>query len=117
MGIDLTLLPFSYETSSHSVLQLMHRRELWCPIEDIELEHGIHVPDGFMSYLGRNEDGETTFGETLTTPYGERMKYLTAGQLLPLRNHPAAQDNDVNRAVWAYLAELDPTTKVALYWH
>jgi hypothetical protein len=122
MGVDLRLLPFEADNAggisfSHSILSLERRRELWDPIAKIEAAHGHDVPDGFCSFLSRGKDGDTCYGRTTTTPYGSRLKYVTAGDLKQLANHPAVTDNHINQAIWAYLACLPDSTKIALYWH
>ncbi len=117
MGVDLTLLPFDADRAnlsfSHSVLGIERRRELWDLILEMEIDV---VPNGFTSYLSRLENGETGYGETMETPYGEPLKYTKAERLVSLAHHEEVRNNFKNRAVWAYLMELPPETKIALYW-
>lgn len=121
MGVDLQMLPFEAENVvcySHTVLNCERRRELWDAIYPIEATHGQTVPDGFTSYLSRDEKYEEPhYGKTLTTPYGDNLQYVKAKHLKPLASHESVQDNTLNRAVWAYLACLDDEAKVALYWN
>ena len=122
MGLDLSLLPFDADHEglafSHTVLDCERRRVLFDQILAIEKAHGRDVPERFTSYLSRDDKYEDThYGVTKDTPYGEPLKYVTAGQLVPLESRPEVEDCK-NRAVWAYLGALDdPQTKIALYWH
>lgn len=115
MGVDLTLLPFTYDmgasASSHTVLHLCRHRDL---LDKIQSLPSFQVPKDFATYL---KGGREEFGNLQDTPYGERLKYTTAESLLVLRDHVDVKDNWDNRAAWAYLAELPPDTKIALFWH
>ena len=121
MGLDLRLLPFDADIEelsfSHTILDCLRRGELFDEILKIEEEHGLAVPDRFASFVGHGKDGEPCYGVTVTTPYGEPLLYTTAASLLTLKDREGVTDNYQNRAIWAYLAELPPATKVALYWH
>lgn len=114
MGLDLALLPFSYDLCSFTVLQCERRRELWRVVTGLP---AWPVDPGFSSYCGQIPGGGYAYGETQETPYGRRLTYTTVKHLLTLRDHEGVMDNPNNRAVWAYLNELPPSTKVALYWH
>ena len=118
MGVDLRLLPFDGDIGnfafSHTVLGCERRRNLWDKIEALP---SLPVPDGFTSFTGDAPDGELGYGETLTTPYGERVQYTIISELLKLTLDPGVTDNYKNRAIWAYFAQLPSNTKVALYWH
>lgn len=119
MGVDLALLPFDFESDrfsfSHTVLNTERRKDLW---EEIARLESKAVPDGFNSYVSRNDDYEEShYGETLETPYGDRLTYVLASDLLAFWDHPGVKDEEKNRAVWAYLNCLNPQTKVALFWH
>lgn len=118
MGVDLRLLPFDADFFSHTVLDCERRHELWPAIEKVETRNGRDVPDNFQSFIGRSDrfDG-TCYGTTIRTAYGENLKYVLVSDLLPLASHGAVQDNEKNRAIWTYLSQLKPETKVALYWH
>lgn len=118
MGVDLRLLPFDGDHFSQTMLDCERRRELWEPIGKIEKKVGRDVPENFNSFCGKDDgyDG-TCYGRTLITPYGGKLKYVTAKDLTKLAKHEAVLDNEKNRAIWAYLACVSPGTKVALYWH
>lgn len=120
MGVDLRLLPIECEHEnlwySHSMLSLERRRELWPLFAELEKTSGV-VDPSFTSFCGRQDNGENGYGKTLETPYGQPLTYLTAEQILTLKDHEAVQDNTTNRAIWAYLAHLNPKMKIALYWH
>lgn len=119
MGIDVQLLPFSYN-SSFSVLALSRRSDLIQELSDINDKQGIDVPRDFYSYVSRDSsDGceESHFGKTIEDSYGNRVKWVHCSDLLALSKHPGVQDNRENRAVWAYLKELEPQAQVALFFH
>lgn len=119
MGLDLTLLPFDCDQGnfcfSHTMLDCERRRDLFEAIMKMLKE--TPVPDGFMSFRGRTQEGDTSYGVTTTTPYGAPLGWVPAGDLVNLGVHIGVLDNHLNRAIWAYLRELPKETKVALFWH
>ena len=119
MGLDLTLLPFNSNSPtsdfSQTVLPCFSRKNLFGQIA--KLSNQRDVPETFNSYLSGGSDGERCFGLTLNTAYGEPLKCVKAGDLAALWVHHDVQDNSINKAVWAYLAELPEDTNVALYWN
>jgi len=122
MGLDLRLLPFDCNNPnlsfSHTVLDCERRRGLFDVILKIEKTVGAAVPRGFASLSNRNpSSGETGYGETTRTPYGDTLMAIRVCHLLTVRKHEGAVDNWKNRAIWSYLAELPLDTQVALYLH
>ena len=120
MGLDLTLLPF-YSNSptcdiAHTIIQCGRSSGLFDAIMALEEHRGRDVPATFTTYLSREEDQDTHYGLTIDTPYGEPLKYISAGSLAQIAEE-LIRDNPLNRAVWAYLGELPATWPVALYWH
>ena len=121
MGLDLKLLPFDADAGdrisySHTILNCLRRSDLFEEILEMEERFGHAVPKGFSSYLRSTKNRGSHYGVTVTTPYGEILKYVTAGMLTAFSDHEGVLDNHWNRAIWAYLKELPPGTKVALYW-
>ena len=120
MGVDLTLLPLKFDQPnigiqfSFSLIAVERRRELWPKIRDLRSE--LLSPD-LCSFYATGADGEPTFGKTPEDKYGERLRYVTAADLVRLKTDESVTDNPENRAVWAYLSELPADTKVALFWH
>ena len=120
MGLDLRLLPIQSEAIvyySHTVLDVERRRDLFAELIDTENIHGTSVPPDFHSFSGKLSNGESGYGETAKTPYGNPVKCLTAQQLNAFQDHPDVRDNSLNRAVWAWLAAVDPEMRIALFWH
>jgi len=114
MALDLTLLPFSGESSADTALPLERRSALFQIIRlELPAEEALH---NFESYLGTRPDGSQGHGLTLETSWGYRVKYVTAGALAALSGHPEVMEHWLNRAAWAYVRELPPETKVALFW-
>lgn len=120
MSLDLALLPFEGSEEvpfSHSVLRTTMSYALGDELMEMEKRRGRDVPVRFSSYLCRDEKYEEShYGNTQFTPYGERLKEVEVEDLLAFRDHELVQINPRNRAVWAYLAELPPRTRIALYW-
>lgn len=119
MGLDLTLLPFDCDQGdfcfSHTMLDCERRRDLFEAV--MEALRETPVPDKFMSFRGRTQEGNSCYGVTTRTPYGEPLGWVQAGDLVKLGSHVGVLDNYLNRAVWAYLEKLPYQTKVALFWH
>ena len=119
MGLDLNLLPFDGDMGSmnfsHTVLDCERRSQLF---EELEGLPAVRVPEDFNTYLCKDDEYEEShYGNTQDTPYGEPLTYVLAEQLVPFASHEGVENHFKNRAIWAYLKELPPRTKVALYWH
>lgn len=118
MGLDLRLLPFDADvdvvTFSHTILSCERRRELF---EELLKLPSVEVPERFYSFTSREAScGESHYGVTRDTPYGEPLDYVRVKDLLAYSDHEGVTDNGKNRAIWAYLKCLPPENKVALYW-
>lgn len=116
MSIDLTLLLLIGEDywAAHSMLDLRQRGELW---PEINCLPQIDIPQPLNCYMGTMPNGERGYGETLTDSYGDHLKWVTAADLLTLKDHEAIQDNWKNSAIWEYLTQMPPQWKIVLYWH
>lgn len=111
MGLDLKLLPFDADFDglhfSHTILNVHRDRDLWACVKQTEQ---FPVPDDFTSFLCGKQDEyeEKHYGNTVETPYGERLTYTAAKNLKGIAFEPDA--------VAAYINALDDDVKVALYW-
>ena len=116
MSLDLRLLPFDADdlvSYSHTVLSCEQDYRLFDAIADLEKTKGRTVPPGFNSFVSRDEAYEDShYGRTTETPYGEPLQEVEVEVLLKID----APKDGINKAIWAYLAELPPRTKVALFW-
>jgi len=119
MGLDLTLLVLTHDTPefgfSHTMLELERSG-----IAQVIMDSGIEttpVPLRFYTFRAREDGGESHYGNTQETPYGDKLDCMTCGQLAALYENSAVVESDVNRATWLYLGELPGSTRVALYWH
>lgn len=117
MGLDLRVLPFDGDFPqlcfSHTVLGVDRCAALF---EQIDALPSWPVPEGFASFTGQADGIEDTcYGDTTETPFGQRTCYVFAGQLaaIPVPERAGYK----TRATWAYLRELPPETKVAVYWY
>lgn len=120
MALDLRLLPFDHDSVvlsfAHSLLSC-YRSGIAQELLYVNEHHGRPVPEGFCSFVSRRSDGESGYGKTHTTPYGEPLQWVEVRHLKPFKEHPSVQGYRRNRAIWAYLSELADDTKVALYFH
>lgn len=117
MGVDLRLLPLmsNHGWLSHEIYSVERRRELWEDIAGLSQEP---IPQPLGCFLAHDpKTGDTCYGDVEETPYGERITYTTAADLLSLKDHEAVKDNWRNRSIWAALAEMPPDWKIALYWY
>lgn len=110
MGIDLILYPVECETPllsfSHTMLRCDGQRSLFDVIAELKTRP---APEDFSTY---RDEG---YGAIEFDPYGDALTYIRAGELVK-----AAAGIELyprNAAAWAYLAALDPQTKIVLYWH
>ena len=105
MSLELKLLPMRCcENFSHEVLIV---RDFENIISIRELP-SLDVQDGFHSYLSSNDDyAEPHYGETVDTPYGERLTYTLAKHLKKI---------NMGGPEGAFINALDDHVKVALYW-
>lgn len=123
MGVDLSLLPFERPgmpddwAISHSVLFCERRSNLFADIAEIEKKGAAIVPKDFGTYLCRAGGGDSHYGNTQETPYGDPLRTLLVRDLLGFAKHEDVLDNPRNRAIWVYLAQINPETPVALFWH
>ena len=115
MGLDLALLPFEGKNSSYSILNLFRDSELFDELLKLEKKE---VPKPFHSYLCRNKDfdGESHFGDTRETPYGDKVYYLTVEELLGVAGHRGVREYWKNKAIWSYLMHCPEEMKVGLFW-
>lgn len=111
---SLKLLPFDCDNAtlsfSHTVLWAGRFTE--GVFQFIESLPQLPVPEGFTSYVGRQEHDRTT-----ENPYGEKVTYTNAEELCKIPSEVRESFGHTDRAVWAYLSELKPLTKVAIFWH
>lgn len=112
MGLDVTFYPVRFGDSdkgyfAFTKLEVERRRDLWDDLAKVP----SHPCAALTAHIGDN------YGKREGDCYGEKLRYTTAADLLSLAQHQAVIDEQNNRAVWAYLRELDADTKIVLYWH
>jgi len=68
------------------------------------------IPDG-------SRKDESCYGLMERDAYGKPLTYLSVEVLLKYKRYPQVLTSKKHKAIWAYLEQLDPKTKVVLYWH
>lgn len=118
MGRDLTLLVFDYD-SGHTALNLTSLHLARCDdlFGEVDSIGGERVPPQFSSRWAESEEGGYANRNLQEDCHGNSLCWVHAEALLKLQLHSRVQDDPANRAAWAYLAELEPPMKVALFWH
>lgn len=116
MGVELNLLPLYINNSwlSHQIIAIGKEYDLFDKINKLPQSE---IPEALSCYLARDKEGETHYGYIMEDPYGNKLKWVTVGDLLSLKDSDSVKDNWKVRAAWAYLAEMPSDWKIVLYWH
>lgn len=124
MGVDLLLIPFESHDDlkginagiSYSSLEVVRSRDMWDEILALESQA---VPERFLTPFGDVYPDEPNYWnrETSVDVYDKPLRWVFAGDLASLRNYQNIPKESRNRAVWAYLEQLPPSTRVALFWY
>jgi hypothetical protein len=84
----------------------------------VEKDEGRDVPERFTTFHARNAGGDPCYGDTQTTPYGEKLRMVRAKDITrALAGISLMDDSDRFHAAVAYLKTVYRDTWVALYWH
>lgn len=123
MGVDLLLIPFKSSNDingriwglSSSSLEVVRSRDMWREILALESQP---VAERFLTPFGLVYPDEPDYWnrETSVDAYDKPLRWVSAGDLASLRDYRNIPKESQNRAVWAYLEQLPPDYKVALYW-
>jgi hypothetical protein len=116
MGTSLKLLPLLSPGHwvSHDILRVDPFFDLW-PI--INALPQLDIPTPLSCYEARTKNkGKPCYGSVETDAGGQRLKWVTAQQLLTIKDHERIAGNWRNRAVWAYLANMPDASPIVLYW-
>jgi hypothetical protein len=120
MGIDLLLLPIhptdNTRAFAHTTLEVQRRHELLSLIRTLPSQPVPPFLETLVSMAGPQELEAWVQGDTQTDSYGDPLRCVRAEDLWLLANHPAVEDNFVNRATWAYLVQLPEDMLIAIYW-
>lgn len=122
MGLDLKLLPLRHLDNmggtewgySHDVLSLHRDSELFDDIARIpscEIGPGANV----TSYVGGESDGNTCYGPLVVNPYGDPVEHVSAGDLAEVMARHE-REGESNAPARAYVQNLPPGQRVALWW-
>ncbi len=106
MSLDLNLLPIRNKNDfSHEILRVQDYEDVYPKIRKLRQ---MEIDDNFNSYLSRNGDYEEEhYGETLMTPYGERLMWVLAKDLKTV---------GLTGTAGAFIDEMNDRDRVALYW-
>lgn len=108
MGIDLTLAPLKYDFS-----QIAHTRLPW-ELRDHQLfwilKESALPFNKFIKW--HDDDGLTHY---TTDPYGDALTWLPAGVIAPYLDTYASCAWD--KAIHAFISNLDADTRIVLWWH
>ena len=119
MGVDLKwLILDSYFPArgwgySHSMMELGRDYAYHQKLRELPDEA---IPNDFSSYVAVHpSDGDSCYGQTTQTPYGEDLRMVKVSDILSV-------EHDFDGQYWAeaalaYIRCLPPDTRVALYWH
>jgi hypothetical protein len=116
MGVDLKMLVVDGHypgviSFAHTMMETGQNYDFHNKVKKLPSEP---VPDDFTSYVARDAEGESCYGQVRDDCYGERVRMVRAGDVVKLRYK---QGYTRLKAAIAYLRELPPDTWVALYWH
>ena len=125
MGVDLLLMPFkSYNDINgrtigfgYTCLEVVRNSDMWREIRALENQP---VPERFLTHFGPTYPDEPDYWDrdfqTSVDAYDKPLRWVFAGALASLRDYRNIPKESQDRAVWAYLEQLPPDYKVALYW-
>lgn len=113
MSLHLTLLPVGgineLITSIHNFLNCERDNHLFDQIMKIV---SSPVPPDFKGFHSTDE-ADYVYGNITKDAYGEELTYVNVKDLTNLKPNSESQ---TNKAIWAYLKQLPPEGKIALYW-
>jgi hypothetical protein len=109
MGLDLSLMPITHDTPQwglgHQILELDRNYDIFDAIGKLPT---TPVPDRFDTYKSRGDDGESCYGNTQITPYGQKLMATTMGEL---------KKAGVTGPAGAFIKASPDNQRVALFWH
>lgn len=112
MGLELLLLPIEGAdeplTLSGNFLSCERDYDLFDEID--KLPSTLVPPNYKFYYPTSNAYG---YGKLTKTLYGGKLTCVYVKDLLKCKPYP---ESHINRAIWAYLRELPPKARFALYW-
>ncbi len=113
MGLQLRLLPIEgikeEIKGSGNFLNCEKDKVLF---EQIEQINASTVPSDFQAYHDTEEG--FVYGSLTKDAYGTELNYVFVKELLKFKPNSESQ---TNKAIWAYLKQLPPEGKIALYWN
>lgn len=114
---SLRLVPVEYSTDSicygFTILETDFQMDLMDAIQGLSDEP---VPQIFESFL-LIKGNQYQRGVTLFDAHGNGLRSVLCHDLCQLLTHKGILQFQRNRAVWAYLKQLEPESKVVLFWY
>ena len=118
MSLDLTLIPVDHDSEGwgfgHSLLEWGSGFDSSDATKHLTR---FPVPADFATFKGRSDDGESAYGNTQQTPYGEPLQAVEAKPLADALSRLTHGNGWRRAAVVAYLRQMPDDAKIALYWH
>ncbi len=113
MSLHLTLLPIGGTneliTSGNNFLTCERDNYLFEQIDQITAST---VPPDFKGFYS-TEDCHYVYGSITKDGFDTELTFVLVKELVKLKPHMQSQ---TNKAIWAYLKQLPPERKIALYW-
>jgi hypothetical protein len=114
---SLRLVPIEYSTDSicygFTVLETDFQIDLMDAIQRLSDEPVSQIFESFLLIKGNQYQR----GVTLFDAHGNSLKSVLCHDLCELSTHKGVLQFQRNRAVWAYLKQLEPESKVVLFWY
>lgn len=116
MGVELTLMPL-WQPSSDLAFDMIGLGKDYELFEAIDGLPKTEIEKPVWGYRALSPDGNSTYGQMETDPYGKRLTTVTSTDLLSLKDKPFIGDFWRVKAAWAYLAQMPADWPIVLYWH
>lgn len=116
MGVDLALFPLYVPDYWFASTKLDVNRESGLWDEILKLQSKV-IPQPLYCCAGESKNGRNRiWGEVKEDDYGEKLRFVTAGDLVSLKDNESVQNCWKRKAVWAFLSEYPSDWQIVLYW-
>ncbi len=112
MGVDLSLMPENYAGVSFNLLEMERSRDIWAAIQGSKKEFPCGPIRCFGAYIG---DGNQGYGDLRSTPYGDPLTAILAGDLADILFDAELRGNNIWIA--AAVIAMPRDKRIFLLWH